>query len=115
MRKITSTRQTGTTTVSRVRQRSELHPLHYGHRCAAGPAFRPGCTGRNVVVARTGTSGRLYKIDLATDKVIHGRKPASVVGEDDASRLIHEIGRKDPNGLSRFRDPVECDKVTIAP
>ena len=53
--------------------------------------------GRNVIFSSDGTSGRIYKIDLATDKVVGWAQTSLGRGEDDAGRLIHEIGCKDPN------------------
>jgi len=57
----------------------------------------PDAQGRHVVFSSDGTSGRVYKIDLATDKVIGWAQTSLGRGEDDAGRLIHEIGCKDPN------------------
>jgi hypothetical protein len=58
---------------------------------------RPDASGKQYIYSSDGTSGRLYKIDLATDKVVGWAQTSLGRGEDDAGRLIHEIGCKDPN------------------
>lgn len=58
---------------------------------------KPDAAGKRYIFSSDGTSGRLYKIDLATDKVVGWAQTSLGRGEDDAGRLIHEIGCKDPN------------------
>jgi len=53
--------------------------------------------GRHYIFSSDGTSGRLYKIDLDSGKVVGWAQTSLGRGEDDAGRLIHEIGCKDPN------------------
>jgi DNA-binding beta-propeller fold protein YncE len=57
---------------------------------------RPDPGGKQYIFSSDGTSGRLYKIDLATDKVVGWAQTSLGRGEDDAGRLVHEIGCKDP-------------------
>jgi hypothetical protein len=54
-------------------------------------------SGKQYIFSSDGTSGRLYKIDLDNGKVIGWAQTSLGRGEDDAGRLIHEIGCKDPN------------------
>jgi NHL repeat-containing protein len=54
-------------------------------------------SGKQYIFSSDGTSGRLYKIDLGTDKVVGWAQTSLGRGEDDAGRLVHEIGCKDPN------------------
>ncbi len=54
-------------------------------------------SGKQVIFSSDGTSGRLYKIDLDSGKVVGWAQTSLGRGEDDAGRLIHEIGCKDPN------------------
>lgn len=58
---------------------------------------RPDASGKQYIFSSDGTSGRLYKIDLASGKVVGWAQTSLGRGEDDAGRLIHEIGCKDPN------------------
>ena len=44
-----------------------------------------------------GTSGKLYKVDLVSGKVVGWAQTSLGRGEDDAGRLIHEIGCKEPD------------------
>jgi len=53
--------------------------------------------GKEYIYSSDGTSGRLYKIDLASGKVVGWAQTSLGRGEDDAGRLVHEIGCKDPN------------------
>jgi len=53
--------------------------------------------GKQYIFSSDGTSGRLYKIDLESGKVVGWAQTSLGRGEDDAGRLIHEIGCKDPN------------------
>ena len=54
-------------------------------------------SGKQGIFSSDGTSGRLYKIDLDSGKVVGWAQTSLGRGEDDAGRLIHEIGCKDPN------------------
>jgi len=54
-------------------------------------------SGKQNIFSSDGTSGRLYKIDLDSGKVVGWAQTSLGRGEDDAGRLIHEIGCKDPN------------------
>jgi NHL repeat-containing protein len=54
-------------------------------------------SGKRFIFSSDGTSGRLYKIDLDSGKVLGWAQTSLGRGEDDAGRLIHEIGCKDPN------------------
>ncbi|HLG99237.1 MAG TPA: hypothetical protein VKX49_23200 [Bryobacteraceae bacterium] len=54
-------------------------------------------SGKQYIFSSDGTSGRLYKIDLGSGKVVGWAQTSLGRGEDDAGRLIHEIGCKDPN------------------
>jgi len=75
-----------------------------------------GAGGRQYIYSSDGTSGRLYKIDLTTDKVVGWAQTSLGRGEDDAGRLIHEIACKDPDvvylGSAILWNVV---KVTITP
>ena len=53
--------------------------------------------GKQFIFSSDGTSGRLYKIDLDSGKVVGWAQTSLGRGEDDAGRLVHEIGCKDPN------------------
>ncbi|MFN7982659.1 MAG: hypothetical protein U0Q11_12435 [Vicinamibacterales bacterium] len=77
---------------------------------------KPDAQGRQVIFSSDGTSGRIYKIDLATDKVIGWAQTSLGRGEDDAGRLIHEIGCKDPNVVYLGSAILwNVTRVTIAP
>jgi hypothetical protein len=54
-------------------------------------------SGKQYIFSSDGTSGRLYKIDIDSGKVVGWAQTSLGRGEDDAGRLIHEIGCKDPN------------------
>jgi DNA-binding beta-propeller fold protein YncE len=54
-------------------------------------------SGKQYIFSSDGTSGRLYKIDLGSGKVVGWAQTSLGRGEDDAGRLVHEIGCKDPN------------------
>ncbi len=54
-------------------------------------------SGKQFIFSSDGTSGRLYKIDLDSGKVVGWAQTSLGRGEDDAGRLVHEIGCKDPN------------------
>ena len=58
---------------------------------------RPDASGKQIIYSSDGTSGRLYKIDLASGKVVGWAQTSLGRGEDDAGRLVHEIGCKDPD------------------
>ena len=58
---------------------------------------RPDASGKQIISSSDGTSGRLYKIDLTTGKVVGWAQTSLGRGEDDAGRLVHEIGCKDPD------------------
>jgi len=58
---------------------------------------RPDASGKQYLYSSDGTSGRLYKIDLATGNVVGWAQTSLGRGEDDAGRLVHEIACKDPN------------------
>lgn len=58
---------------------------------------RPDSNGKQYLFSSDGTSGRLYKIDPDSGKVVGWAQTSLGRGEDDAGRLIHEIGCKDPN------------------
>ena len=58
---------------------------------------KPDATGKQYIFSSDGTSGRLYKIDYDSGKVVGWAQTSLGRGEDDAGRLIHEIGCKDPN------------------
>ena len=73
-------------------------------------------SGKQYIFSSDGTSGRLYKIDLATDKVVGWAQTSLGRGEDDAGRLIHEIGCKDPNVVYLGSAILwNVTKVTITP
>jgi DNA-binding beta-propeller fold protein YncE len=77
---------------------------------------RPDANGKQYIFSSDGTSGRLYKIDLATDKVVGWAQTSLGRGEDDAGRLIHEIACKDPNVVYLGSAILwNVTKVTIAP
>jgi hypothetical protein len=77
---------------------------------------RPDSSGRQVLYSSDGTSGRLYKIDLASGKVVGWAQTSLGRGEDDAGRLVHEIGCKDPNVVYLGSAILwNVTKVTIAP
>jgi DNA-binding beta-propeller fold protein YncE len=77
---------------------------------------RADATGKQYIFSSDGTSGRLYKIDLSTDKVVGWAQTSLGRGEDDAGRLIHEIGCKDPNVVYLGSAILwNVTKVTIAP
>jgi DNA-binding beta-propeller fold protein YncE len=54
-------------------------------------------SGKQYIFSSDGTSGKLYKVDLASGKVVGWAQTSLGRGEDDAGRLIHEIGCKEPN------------------
>ena len=58
---------------------------------------RADASGKQYIFSSDGTSGKLYKIDPASGKVVGWAQTSLGRGEDDAGRLIHEIGCKDPN------------------
>ena len=58
---------------------------------------RADASGKQYIFSSDGTSGRLYKIDLDSGKVVGWAQTSLGRGEDDAGRLVHEIGCKDPN------------------
>ncbi len=58
---------------------------------------RADASGKQYIFSSDGTSGRLYKIDLATGNVVGWAQTSLGRGEDDAGRLVHEIACKDPN------------------
>ena len=58
---------------------------------------RADSSGKQYIFSSDGTSGRLYKIDLDSGKVVGWAQTSLGRGEDDAGRLVHEIGCKDPN------------------
>ena len=58
---------------------------------------RADSNGKQYIFSSDGTSGRLYKIDLDSGKVVGWAQTSLGRGEDDAGRLVHEIGCKDPN------------------
>ena len=58
---------------------------------------RPDAGGKQYLYSSDGTSGRLYKIDPASGRVVGWAQTSLGRGEDDAGRLVHEIGCKDPN------------------
>ena len=77
---------------------------------------RPDASGKQYIFSSDGTSGRLYKIDLATDKVVGWAQTSLGRGEDDAGRLVHEIGCKDPNVVYLGSAILwNVTKVTITP
>jgi len=77
---------------------------------------KPDAQGRQIIFSSDGTSGRVYKIDQATGKVIGWAQTSLGRGEDDAGRLIHEIGCKDPNVVYLGSAILwNVTKVTIAP
>jgi hypothetical protein len=77
---------------------------------------RADAGGRQYIFSSDGTSGRLYKIDLATGKVVGWAQTSLGRGEDDAGRLVHEIGCKDPNVVYLGSAILwNVTKVTITP
>jgi hypothetical protein len=54
-------------------------------------------SGKQYVFSSDGTSGRLYKIDFDSGKVVGWAQTSLGRGEDDAGRLVHEIGCKQPS------------------
>jgi len=58
---------------------------------------RADAGGKQYLFSSDGTSGRLYKIDPASGKVVGWAQTSLGRGEDDAGRLVHEIGCKDPD------------------
>jgi len=77
---------------------------------------RPEASGKQYIFSSDGTSGRLYKIDLASGKVVGWAQTSLGRGEDDAGRLIHEIGCKDPNVVYLGSAILwNVTKVTITP
>ena len=72
--------------------------------------------GKEYIYSSDGTSGRLYKIDLASGKVVGWAQTSLGRGEDDAGRLVHEIGCKDPNVVYLGSAILwNVTKVTITP
>ena len=87
---------------------------------ACGPATMNGAQtatgGKQYIFSSDGTSGRLYKIDLTTGKVVGWAQTSLGRGEDDAGRLVHEIGCKDPNVVYLGSAILwNVTKVTITP
>jgi NHL repeat len=77
---------------------------------------RPDASGKQYLFSSDGTSGRLYKIDPATGKVVGWAQTSLGRGEDDAGRLVHEIGCKDPNVVYLGSAILwNVTKVTITP
>ena len=77
---------------------------------------RPDASGKQYIFSSDGTSGRLYKIDLTTGKVVGWAQTSLGRGEDDAGRLVHEIGCKDPNVVYLGSAILwNVTKVTITP
>ncbi len=77
---------------------------------------RADASGKQYIFSSDGTSGRLYKIDLASGKVVGWAQTSLGRGEDDAGRLVHEIGCKDPNVVYLGSAILwNVTKVTIAP
>jgi hypothetical protein len=77
---------------------------------------RADASGKQYIFSSDGTSGRLYKIDLTTDKVVGWAQTSLGRGEDDAGRLVHEIGCKDPNVVYLGSAILwNVTKVTITP
>ena len=75
-----------------------------------------GAGGRQYIYSSDGTSGRLYKIDLTTGKVVGWAQTSLGRGEDDAGRLVHEIGCKDPDVVYLGSAILwNVTKVTITP
>jgi hypothetical protein len=62
-----------------------------------GLCIPKAASGKQYIFSSDGTSGRLYKIDLENGNVVGWAQTSLGRGEDDAGRLIHEIGCKDPN------------------
>ena len=58
---------------------------------------RADANGKQYIYSSDGTSGRLYKIDLTTGNVVGWAQTSLGRGEDDAGRLVHEIGCKEPD------------------
>jgi DNA-binding beta-propeller fold protein YncE len=72
--------------------------------------------GKQYIYSSDGTSGRLYKIDLTTGKVVGWAQTSLGRGEDDAGRLIHEIGCKEPDVVYLGSAILwNVTKVTITP
>jgi NHL repeat len=72
--------------------------------------------GKEYIYSSDGTSGRLYKIDLSSGKVVGWAQTSLGRGEDDAGRLVHEIGCKDPNVVYLGSAILwNVTKVTITP
>jgi len=77
---------------------------------------RPDTTGKQYIFSSDGTSGKLYKIDPENGKVVGWAQTSLGRGEDDAGRLIHEIGCKDPNVVYLGSAILwNVTKVTITP
>jgi len=77
---------------------------------------RADAGGKQYIFSSDGTSGRLYKIDLASGKVVGWAQTSLGRGEDDAGRLVHEIGCKDPNVVYLGSAILwNVTKVTITP
>ena len=75
-----------------------------------------GHSGTQVIYSSDGTSGRLYKIDLTSGKVLGWAQTSLGRGEDDAGRLVHEIGCKDPSVVYLGSAILwNVTKVTITP
>lgn len=58
---------------------------------------KPDASGKQYLFSSDGTSGKLYKVDPVSGKVVGWAQTSLGRGEDDAGRLIHEIGCKEPN------------------
>ena len=77
---------------------------------------RADASGKQYIYSSDGTSGRIYKIDLTTGKVVGWAQTSLGRGEDDAGRLVHEIGCKDPNVVYLGSAILwNVTKVTITP
>ena len=77
---------------------------------------RADTSGKQYIYSSDGTSGRLYRIDLSTSKVVGWAQTSLGRGEDDAGRLIHEIGCKEPDVVYLGSAILwNVTKVTIAP
>ena len=77
---------------------------------------RPDASGKQYIFSSDGTSGRLYKVDMTSGKVVGWAQTSLGRGEDDAGRLVHEIGCKDPNTVYLGSAILwNVTKVTITP
>ena len=77
---------------------------------------RADASGKQYIFSSDGTSGRLYKMDMSSGKVVGWAQTSLGRGEDDAGRLVHEIGCKDPNVVYLGSAILwNVTKVTITP